>query len=197
MSEEFQGFMGDMNMKTLKTLIIAAILVLPIMAGSRVKNAKISSEEQKNSHKIAKIAKMVAKLAPRIKESKKMNISRSIFNSSTKYGIDPKIMLAIIATESSFRSEVVSSSGDISVAQINVKVWEKEFLRLKLGSIDRKKLVNNDDYAIVQMTKILSVIKKRHSRDPQWFARYHSGTKKYKRVYKEKVQDRMRMIASI
>jgi hypothetical protein len=106
-------------------------------------------------------------------------------------------MLAIISTESSFRSEVISSSGDISVAQINVEVWEKEFMRLKLGSIDRKKLVNCDDYAIVQMTKILSVIKKRHSSDPQWFARYHSGTSKYKKVYKEKVQDRIRMIASI
>jgi len=190
--------MGDMNMKTLKTLIIATLLVLPVLAGSKAKNAKMSSTELSNSRKIAQIAKMVKTLAPTIKESKKMNISRAIFNSSKKYGIDAKIMLAIIATESSFRSEVVSSSGDISVAQINVKVWEKEFIRLKLGSIDRKRLVNCDDYAITQMTKILSVIKKRHSKkDPQWFARYHSGTKKYKRVYKEKVQDRMRMIASI
>jgi soluble lytic murein transglycosylase-like protein len=107
-------------------------------------------------------------------------------------------MIAIIDTESDFDNTKISTTGDLSLAQINTDIWNKELKRLKLPSIDEKRLQNDESYALNQMAMILSILKERHSKkDGSWYARYHSHTKKYKTIYFSKVQLRMRKIASI
>jgi len=142
------------------------------------------------------ISKMIGIVQPELDQKMRMNYARMIKATSLKYNIKPQIMIALIDTESNFKAEKVSTTGDLSVAQVNHEVWNKEFRRLNEPLIDVKKLVHHDQsYAIMTMGKILSFLKKRHEKkDRRWYARYHSNTKKYKRAYLKKIEIRMRML---
>lgn len=114
-------------------------------------------------------------------------IADQIKNVSIATGIDYKIYLSIIKTESSFRQDVISSTGDFSLAQINYKKWDVEFKRLGLNPIDFEKLKTEHGYSIQIMGQILKILKKRHGTDSLWFARYHSSTPSLKKIYADKL----------
>jgi hypothetical protein len=181
-------------MKTTKTLILTIILSMistPVMPKSITAANPIS-------RKIASISKMIKAVQPDLNDKKREQIAKALYQTSKKYEVDPKLMVAIIATESNFNNAAVSVSGDLSLAQINTKVWDVEFDRLGLGKIDKKLLKKDEAYALNKMGKILSILKARHSKkDTKWYAIYHSRTKKYKNEYQGKVETRLRMIASI
>ena len=144
------------------------------------------------------IAKMIKVVQPDLSNNSRNRIAYSLYMTTKKYNVDPKIMIAIIGTESDFRNEKVSTTGDLSLAQINAKVWDKEFVRLGFDKLNTKRLKKDEGYALSKMAEILTILKARHAKkDKQWFARYHSHTKKYKNLYSLKVEKRMRMIASI
>jgi hypothetical protein len=144
------------------------------------------------------IAKMIGKIQPEVKISNRMRIAQSLNNVAKKHNIDPKLMIAIIGTESDFCNSKVSSTGDLSLAQINPDVWNREFERLGLEKLNNVRLKKDEMYALTKMAEILSILKHRHEKkDKQWYARYHSHTRKYKNQYNAKVQSRLRMIASI
>lgn len=144
------------------------------------------------------IAKMIGKIQPELKNSNRMRIAQSLNNVAKKHHIDPKLMIAIIGTESDFVNAKVSSTGDLSLAQINPNVWNKEFERLGLEKLNNVRLKKDEVYALNKMAQILSILKNRHEKkDKNWYARYHSHTRKYKNQYNTKVQLRLRMIASI
>jgi hypothetical protein len=141
---------------------------------------------------------MIKIVQPELEKKDRNRIAYSLYMTTSKYNIDPKLMIAIIGTESDFRNEKVSTTGDLSLAQINTEVWNKEFSRLGLGKLNSKRLKKDENYALSKMAEILNILKARHAKkDTQWFARYHSHTKKYKNLYSVKVEKRMRMIASI
>ncbi|MBY0414864.1 MAG: transglycosylase SLT domain-containing protein [Bdellovibrionales bacterium] len=181
-------------MKTTKTLILALIFSLismPVMPKS-IGRRKVLG------HNIAMISKMIKAVQPDLKDKKREEIAKALYVASKKYSVDPKIMIAIIATESNFNNAAVSVSGDISLAQINTKVWDVEFDRLGLGKLDKKMLKKDESYALNKMGKILSILQARHAKkDSKWYAIYHSKTKKFKNQYEGKVQTRLRMIASV
>lgn len=181
-------------MKTTKTLILTLILSMistPVMPKSFTK-------KEIYKYNTLVISKMIEVLQPNLNEKKRREIALALYQTSKKYSIDPKIMVAIIATESNFNNAAVSVSGDISLAQINTKVWDVEFNRLGLGKIDKKLLKKDEAYALNKMGKILSILKTRHAKkDSKWYAVYHSRTKKFKNVYDGKVQNKLRMIASV
>ena len=144
------------------------------------------------------IAKMISIVQPELKESAKNRIAKSLYKTTTKYKLDPKLMIAIIGTESDFVNDKVSTTGDLSLAQINTAVWDREFVRLGLDKLNPKLLKKSEGYALNKMAEILNILKARHSKkDSKWFARYHSQTKKYKNLYSLKVEKRMRMLVSI
>ena len=144
------------------------------------------------------IAKMISIVQPELKEGAKNRIAKSLYNTTKKYRLDPKLMIAIIGTESDFVNEKVSTTGDLSLAQINTDVWNKEFSRLGLDKLNSKLLKKDEAYALNKMAEILNILKFRHGKsDSKWFARYHSQTTKYKNLYSIKVEKRMRMIASV
>lgn len=144
------------------------------------------------------IAKMIGKIQPELKISNRMRIALSLNNVAKKHHIDPKLMIAIIGTESDFCNTKVSSTGDLSLAQINPDVWNREFQRLGLEKLNNVRLKKDEVYALNKMAEILSILKNRHAKkDKNWYARYHSHTRKYKNQYNTKVQLRLRMIASI
>ncbi len=144
------------------------------------------------------IAKMIGRIQPELHTSTKDRLAQCLYRITMQYRIDPKLMIAIIGTESDFVNEKISTTGDLSLAQINVSIWNKEFERLGFKKINSKLLKKNEAYALNKMAIILTILKDRHEKiDRIWFARYHSQTKKFKYRYSLKIEKRMRMIASI
>ncbi len=180
-------------MKTTKLLIIAIIFSLfstQVMPKSMTK-AEVAR------YNVNMISKMIKIIQPDLNTKKRKQIALELFKASKKFEVDPKIMVAIIATESNFNNDAVSSSGDLSLAQINTKVWDLEFQRLGLAKINIKRLKKDEAYALNKMGAILSILKARHAKkDTKWYATYHSRTKKYKDLYFKKVQSHLRSIAT-
>lgn len=141
------------------------------------------------------IAGMISTLKPGLDEALKSEVATDIQMALKKYNIRPQIVLAIIDTESDFNQDAVSSTGDISMAQINVEVWNKEFERMKIELIDADRLKEDKTYTMEMMAKILHILKKRYGKiDRRWYARYHSGTQKYKHAYLTKLERRMKKL---
>lgn len=144
------------------------------------------------------IEKMIKIIQPSLKKSSVCRIAKYLSKISKNYKVDPKLMIAIIDTESNFINSKVSITGDISLAQINTKVWDVEFNRLGLHKLNSKLLVKDENYALEEMAIILTIIKNRHAKTDQvWFARYHSHNKKFKDIYSLKIKKRMKMLAYV
>lgn len=143
------------------------------------------------------IANMIAVVQPELRSKERDTIAEYISIASKKFNIEPQIIVSIIDTESNFKADVVSNTGDYSLAQINVNMWNREFTRMKMPLMSQEHIESDTRYAITKMAEILSIIKKRHEkRDPKWYARYHSNTGKYKNDYISKLQMRMKMLAT-
>ena len=183
-----EGFMK----KTIITLIITTFIL------STAAHPLSFSKNDIDTNHIRVIAKMIAMIQPELNVSAKNRIAKSLYITTTKYKVDPKLMIAIIGTESDFVNSKISTTGDLSLAQINTDIWDREFVRLGLKKLDPKLLKKNEAYALGKMAEILNILKVRHEKkDTHWFARYHSHTKKFKNLYSIKVEERMRMIASV
>lgn len=181
-------------MKTTKSLILALIISL---ISTNVMPKSFSKAEIR-AYNISNISKMIEAVEPQLNDKKREEIALALYQTSKKFAVDPKIFVAIISTESNFNNSAVSVSGDISLAQINTKVWDVEFQRLGLGKIDKKLLKADEAYALDKMGAILSLLKARHAKkDAKWYAIYHSRTKKFKNIYDGKIQARFRTIASV
>ncbi len=182
------------NMK-LNKLITAFIVTSLISTAAMPKSFVVTDVTRNNVNLIAKMIKVVQ---PELQKNVRNRIAYSLYLTTKKYNVDPKLMIAIIGTESDFVNSKISTTGDLSLAQINTEIWNKEFVRLGLDKLNSKRLKKDENYALSKMAEILNILKKRHSKnDSQWFARYHSHTKKFKNLYSVKVEKRMRMIASI
>ena len=172
----------------LKAILIIVLFITPLVIGIEQK-IDVSKE-------IIEVKRSVSKLAPHLSEERQIKVASAIHNNSVKYKIPKKVLLSIIKVESNFKSTKISNTGDYSIVQINLKIWGKELKRLGLPSIDKNKVVNDDNYAISRMCIILNIIKSRHLKDKQWYARYHSNTLEYNLIYKSKINKVMRFIAS-
>lgn len=129
-------------------------------------------------------------------ESYILEVSEYIKEQAENTGIDHRIFLAIIETESKFNQAAVSSTGDYSLAQINYKRWNEERIRLGKSPLDFAKLKADPKYSLEIMADILQILKTRFSnRDPLWFARYHSSTKSKKEGYAKKLIKTIRLIS--
>ena len=152
-------------------------------------------KKKKNSEQSFIIANMIAVVQPELNEEERDEIAVLLASVSKKYKIKPEILVAIIDTESNFSSKFISSTGDLSMAQINVDMWNREFARMKLPLIDREKVQIDLEYSFTFMAQILNIIKHRFQyTDPQWFARYHSGTPIHKNNYFQKLELRLELM---
>jgi hypothetical protein len=141
------------------------------------------------------IVKMISVLNPEFSSAKSNEVAVKIHQAFAKYKIEPQIIVAIIDTESNFNHELVSSSGDLSMAQVNVEVWNKEFMRMNLNLIVASKLKVDQAYSLDVMAQILQILKNRYEKkDRRWYARYHSKTKKHKREYLSKLELRLKLL---
>ena len=162
------------------------------------KKAKSLNFDQKIFPKNAGVIdNMIAIVQPELAKNNRRTIAAQISKVIKKHKIEPQIIVAILDTESDFRANKISSTGDVSVAQINVEVWNKEFTRMKREPIDKQKLIINQEYALLKMVEILTILKSRYGKkDRHWYARYHSNTHKYKSEYLQKLDARLKMLAN-
>ncbi|MDD4972913.1 MAG: transglycosylase SLT domain-containing protein [Bacteriovorax sp.] len=143
------------------------------------------------------IANMISVVQPELDEEERDTIASQISLAIKKYKIEPQIIVAIIDTESDFRADKISITGDLSVAQINVEVWNKEFIRMRKLPMIKEKIKMDQEYALMKMAEILNIIKKRYAKkDRRWYARYHSNTHRYKNEYLHKLEIRLKMLAT-
>lgn len=71
------------------------------------------------------INNMIAVVQPELKPESRDKIAKQMATLE-KHKVEPRCMVAIIDTESNFFSSKVSSTGDLSVAQINPDVWNRD-----------------------------------------------------------------------
>lgn len=115
-------------------------------------------------------------------------IAKAVVEASDDKDLDYKLMIAIMKVESDFRQHVVSSTGDISVAQIRYETWSEDLWKVKKIKLDRNRLKKDPKYAIQMMSEVLDVLRQRHAdKDPHWYARYHSRTLTLKVPYMKKL----------
>lgn len=195
------------KMKSIKILISLFIVqtVLVSCSSTKINNkprlvpkeinlSNFDREKLPNDQRL--IAQMIEIVQPELSEQKKIDYAKGISRATQEFKVNPQIIIALIDTESDFNFSKISHTGDLSLAQVNVEVWNKEFKRMKATLIDIPKLVSSDQtYAISTMARILATLKKRYAKtDRRWYARYHSNTKKYKWNYLKKIEIRMRLL---
>lgn len=143
------------------------------------------------------ISQMISIVQPELDQEVRNKIASDIFHAISKHPVEPQIVVALIDTESNFQYNKVSTTGDLSLGQVNADIWNIEFSRLKLPLIKKELLVSEDQsYAMEKMAQILSILKARHAKkDRRWYARYHSNTRKYKLDYLRKIEIRMKLLS--
>lgn len=156
-------------------------------------NAISNTELYQIEKTFGKIERAILTLKPNMKKDLAKRVSVLIGLSSKKYNLDPRIMISIMKVESAFNQSATNPSGDFSIAQINYRVWEKEFKKLKRKNLDFTKLKKNDAYSIFRMAEILSIEKKRY-KGKKWYLTYHSRTKKYRDIYEKKFNKEFKKI---
>lgn len=195
-------------MKTLLPKMLVALGLIFLFQGCST-TKKSPSKNKFSLHKLGNfdkvhipneaplISQMISIVQPELDINNRNKIANDIHHAIKKYKVPAQIIVALIDTESNFMYNKVSTTGDLSLGQINVEVWNAEFKRLKQPLIDKSKLVTEDQsYAMEQMARILSVLKNRHAKkDRRWYARYHSNTTKYKHDYLSKIEIRMKLMA--
>jgi hypothetical protein len=135
---------------------------------------------------IAKFETAIIRLNHKLDKKEATRLATIIAIESKKENIDPRIILAILDRESSFNQDAVNPvSGDISIAQINPRVWTPTRFKDKIGhEMNHKRLKKDEAYAISRMCLILSYLKRTFGhKDKWWFARYHSSTPGFKNEY--------------
>jgi hypothetical protein len=197
-------------MKTLLTKCLLGLFVLALFQSCASAPKKpVKTQSQRFYEKLGNfdkvyipneaplISQMISIVQPELEDNERNKIANDIHHAIRLHKVEPQIIVALIDTESDFQYQKVSSTGDLSLGQINVDVWNEEFARMKIPLIDKSKLTTEDQsYAMEVMAQILHILKHRYGKkDRRWYARYHSNTKKYKMAYLKKIEVRMKLLA--
>jgi hypothetical protein len=171
-----------------KILYPTVVLCLVFAAPGGSANELSAGSKRDFFRVVSTVNKAVLALNPRVNSdndtTRATRVATYIAVKAKQHNLDPRILLAILSVESSFDQTAVSDTGDVSIAQINTKVWVRGMRVLLKSSLDVPRLKRDEIYAIGKMCQILSWLKMKHkSSDKWWFARYHSSTHIYKQRY--------------
>lgn len=121
-------------------------------------------------------------------------IANALDRTSRLYKIDWRVMAAILQQESSFQTDpqkcILSSKKciDLGIAQINWYTWSKPL------HLNRRRLLLDVGYNIDVMGKILTIVKKGHEKDKQWYSLYHSFKPSLRKTYESYVTPKYKKI---
>jgi soluble lytic murein transglycosylase-like protein len=112
----------------IKTIVLASMFVTPALTQLTTdSNEKVSFTsggpihvERKtivsSKHQIALASK--SKKNTKVSKTSKADIERYVHNASIKYGVDEKLVHAVIKTESTYRTKAVSNKGAVGLMQL-------------------------------------------------------------------------------
>lgn len=136
----------------------------------------------------------VEALQPHIDRRRAVSVSQDVDAASSRYGVDPQLLVAIVRQESNFRSGIKQCwvhhprSGtvitcDYGLAQIN-EFWIGHW------HLDADKLLNDDRYNLMVAARILRMLARLYREDEplNWYGRYHSATPSLRAEYEDKLQ---------
>lgn len=164
-----------------------AFLLLTFLTNLVFANPDFSIYSFTHPMEMEETMKFISKTNPKLAEEVKQEVATSILKVSQKHNLDHKLMLSIIAVESSFKPAAKSTTGDFSIVQINYATWSVEFKRIQGKVLNFQKLKKDIPYSIESMGEILSYLKRYQVKDSLWFARYHSKTPSLKRIYAKRI----------
>ena len=147
---------------------------------------------------VSKLERSILTLSPKLSPDYARKLAVIVVVNAQKYRLSPVLLISIMKTESSFNQRAVSSTNDVSIAQINPKVWTPGFFKEKTGgTMNLKRLRVDEAYAVSRMCLILNYYKKEFPGDPKWYARYHSSTPKLKHIYHGRLAGNARKISPL
>jgi hypothetical protein len=196
LNQDLNEGLVDQYLPTLKILSSDELNQAILFVNHNDHNLEIKdSEVISHDEKVDDIESIIADVYNKPTDEKIRLLSASIANESDAHGLDYKMMLSIIKAESSFDQSKVSSTGDLSVAQINYDHWNPEFKRLHYPSLNKEKLKTDTAYSVKIMAEILDILAHRYkNKDKLWYARYHSGTPRLKIEYAKKIKTELNLI---
>lgn len=130
----------------------------------------------------------ILRLAPTMKESRAHEFASYIFDASTKYQIDPAVLVAISFQESSFRENLPEgAAGEVGVCQV-LKSWiadarfKREFGRLTIAKLAATR------FNYIAAAWILAQVRDQYGDDvaPFW-SYYNSATLRHRVAYFKRV----------
>lgn len=184
--------MKSILLKILFSLVSTALTSSYATAANVQKKAphqeKIAAKaSEANSIKTIELA--ISGFNPKLDKKYVRKLAKIAHNNARKYNLDASLLISILNTESSFNQKAISSTNDISIAQINLSVWTPDyFKRVTKQPLNVSSLKSDEAYAISRMCLILNYYKKRYPNDRKWYARYHSGTPEHKNKYSIKIE---------
>jgi soluble lytic murein transglycosylase-like protein len=177
-------------METLKLRLSILIALVCLSSESAI---AVTKKDSGRKNKRQSLESVILTFNPKISKDYAKKLAKIAKENAVKHNLDPHLILSILNTESSFNQRAISSTNDISIAQINTSVWTPEYFKKVTGeSINQSKLLKDEAYAVSRMCLILKHYKKRYPKDKNWFARYHSGTPVHKERYSNKVKNSLR-----
>ena len=141
-------------------------------------------EASKVAVKVDKIYKQILINNPKIDKRLAKKLSFSLNRFATKYKLDPHRGAAIAMQESGYTNAITYKNGkffDVGMFQFNVRL-------IKEKKIDKKRVLNDLDYAVETYFKIMSEKKNlcKSLKEDAWVC-YHSRTKGFREKYKKLV----------
>jgi soluble lytic murein transglycosylase-like protein len=109
------------NKFILLTAILSTLLASPTLTLAKSKLGKKKKSSVSNQ-KLINLSDAIYNVGFKNREQGYM-LAQLILNESQKSHIDPNLLVAIIMVESSFNQNAISTTGDLSLAQINVPIW--------------------------------------------------------------------------
>ena len=99
------------------------------------------------------------------------------------YDLDPDLVNAIVYVESNHNpaAKRCSKTCDYGLGQIN-QLWVKHW------GLSRQALVTDPHYNLNVAGRILTDLRDRHPKEPNWWSRYHSATPRFRAIYEKKVR---------
>lgn len=138
------------------------------------------------------IDKSIRHYSPHINKRLSKRIAKAVLASSMRWGVDWRVLLAILQQESSFRVDpqgcIHKKCSDYGIGQINFKTWGD------ILGLSKKKLLTDVSYNINAVGQILSMVKKGHEKNSKWYLRYHSLNHNRQLVYNSFVAPKVKRI---
>ena len=111
-----------MNRSQRVLLLLTSAAVIPVLVAAGVQSVKKAEETVRHDETIDSIVSYLKDQSPAIGDETARDIAGVVFKESKSYGIDYRLVLAVMKVESNFRMDAISPKGARGLLQIKPSV---------------------------------------------------------------------------